>query len=510
MDRPKHLSDGLIKGGGAAALGVGAGVAALVILPVQGAKSKGVVGAACGALLGVGAFAGLTLLGVGAGVIQVGRGIYNTPDAINSKIKGKEWDSRTQRWIFYNLKEEADMVLGMDEKAYMEYMSNEGKVEMPVPELSGAGGEGADSQAPKKTKEVKETGLYDTLGIEPDATSGQVKKAYYKMAKQHHPDKNDGDESAKQRFQEISDAYVILMDEESRTNYDKNGRQAMGEQPKVDAKQFYAMMFGSEEFEPLIGKLNISAAMGVDDEEVQVPEGQDPAMYEEVHGHLQEWKREVTCAMNLVDLIKLFAEEEAPEAEYRQKIEQLGAELASSQIGAGLLTGIGTCYREFATMSLGTHAVSGALPDRMRGAMTSALHQRSLVTAYGSAAKAAASASGAVNKIENEAGEASAESAQKAQDGMMKMMWHTTRIEIEGLLRKVVFKVTRDASVDKSVRKRRAQALIIVGEIFISLGASTSEGLAALAERLGPAAAPEADVAAAGVAEDDAPEGAEK
>merc|ERR1712205_120904 len=190
-------------------------------------------------------------------------------------------------------------------------------------------------------------------------------------------------------------------------------------------------MFGSEEFEPLIGKLNISSAMGVDDDELQVPEGHDPAIYEAVHEQLQQWKREVTCAMNLVDLIKLFAEEGAPEAEFRSKLEQLGTELASSQIGGALLTFIGTCYREFATMALGTHAVSGALPDRMRGAMTSALHQRNLVNAYGSAAKAVASAAGAANKLES-GGEASADIAQRAQDNMMKVVWHTTRIEIEG------------------------------------------------------------------------------
>merc|ERR1712070_725046 len=237
--------------------------------------------------------------------------------------------------------------------------------------------------------------------------------------------------------------------------------------------------------------------------------GQDPAMYEAVHEQLLQWKREVTCAMNLVDLIKVYAEDGAPEAEFRSKLHELGSELASSQIGGALLTFIGTCYREFATMALGTHAVSGTVPDRMRGAMTSALHQRNLVNAYGSAAKAVASAAGAANKLES-GGEASADVAQKAQDGMMKVVWHTTRIEIEGLLRKVCFKVTHDSSIEKPMRRRRAQALIIVGEVFVSLGATTAEGLAALAERLGPAVVPEADAPEAGVPEDDAPEAAER
>lgn len=512
MDRPRHLSDGLIKGGGAAAFGVGAGVVALVAMPVKGGKEKGAVGVAVGALKGIAGFVGFTLLGVGVGVVQVGRGAFNTPDAINSKIKGKEWDPRTQRWIFYNLKEEAELVLGMDEKAYMDYMSHEGKVEVPAPGQAasvGAEGEGPQSEVPKKKKKVKETGLYDTLAIEPDATTAQVKKAYYKMAKQHHPDKNDGDEAAKQRFQEISDAYQILMDEDSRANYDKNGRQAVGEQPRVDAKQFYAMMFGSDEFEPLVGKLNIAAIMGVDDEELQVPEGQDPAMYEAVHEQLKQWQREVTCAMNLADLVKLFAEENAPEAEYRAKIHQLATELASTPIGGALLSFIGTCYREFATMAMGTHAVSGAFQDRMRGALTSALHQRNLASAYGAAGKAIISAAGAANKLESN-GDVSASVEKKAQDGMMKYMWHQTQIEIEGLLKKVCFKVTHDTSVAKPVRRKRAQALIIVGEMFTSFGATTAEGLAALANRIGPAGGPEEAAEEMGAAEGAPPDAAER
>ena len=45
---------------------------------------------------------------------------------------------------------------------------------------------------------------YDTLGVASDATPSQIKKAYYKGAKKFHPDKNPDDESAKAKFQEVS------------------------------------------------------------------------------------------------------------------------------------------------------------------------------------------------------------------------------------------------------------------------------------------------------------------
>ena len=61
--------------------------------------------------------------------------------------------------------------------------------------------------------------LYTILGIERDATSDQIKKAYRKLSKIHHPDKG-GDS---QLFVEIQVAYEILMDEDTRANYDATG-----------------------------------------------------------------------------------------------------------------------------------------------------------------------------------------------------------------------------------------------------------------------------------------------
>ena len=61
---------------------------------------------------------------------------------------------------------------------------------------------------------------YKTLGVEKKATPEEVKKAYRKLARQYHPDRNPDDKQAEARFKEISQAYDVLGDPEKRKQYD--------------------------------------------------------------------------------------------------------------------------------------------------------------------------------------------------------------------------------------------------------------------------------------------------
>ena len=63
--------------------------------------------------------------------------------------------------------------------------------------------------------------LYKLLGVEKRATPEEIKKAYRKLARQYHPDRNPGDAKAEARFKEISGAYDVLSDADKRKQYDR-------------------------------------------------------------------------------------------------------------------------------------------------------------------------------------------------------------------------------------------------------------------------------------------------
>lgn len=67
---------------------------------------------------------------------------------------------------------------------------------------------------------------YEVLGVSKDADDATLKKAYRKMAKQYHPDTNQGDEVAAEKFKEVQEAYAVLSDAEKRRQYDQFGHAA--------------------------------------------------------------------------------------------------------------------------------------------------------------------------------------------------------------------------------------------------------------------------------------------
>src|SRR5690242_852303 len=69
---------------------------------------------------------------------------------------------------------------------------------------------------------------YKTLGVDKKASQEDIKKAYRKLARQYHPDKNPGDTKAEERFKDIQAANDILSDPEKRKQYDQGGSGIFG------------------------------------------------------------------------------------------------------------------------------------------------------------------------------------------------------------------------------------------------------------------------------------------
>ncbi len=64
---------------------------------------------------------------------------------------------------------------------------------------------------------------YDMLGVAKTANEAEIKKAYRKLAMQYHPDRNQGDKAAEEKFKKINEAYAVLSDKDKKRQYDTFG-----------------------------------------------------------------------------------------------------------------------------------------------------------------------------------------------------------------------------------------------------------------------------------------------
>ena len=111
---------------------------------------------------------------------------------------------------------------------------------------------------------------YDVLGVKRGASAEEIKKAYRKLAMQHHPDRNADDNAAEQRFREVNEAYEVLKDEQKRAAYDRFGHAAFeqgrgfgggaGDFPFTGFADIFDEMFG----EFMGGRRGNAAARGAD------------------------------------------------------------------------------------------------------------------------------------------------------------------------------------------------------------------------------------------------------
>ncbi len=68
--------------------------------------------------------------------------------------------------------------------------------------------------------------FYEVLGVDRDASERDIKKAYKRLAMKYHPDRNQGDETAAEKFKEVKEAYEILTEPQKKAAYDQYGHAA--------------------------------------------------------------------------------------------------------------------------------------------------------------------------------------------------------------------------------------------------------------------------------------------
>lgn len=88
---------------------------------------------------------------------------------------------------------------------------------------------------------------YEILGVSRSASADEIKRAYRKLAKQHHPDRNPGNPEAETKFKEAQGAYSVLSDTQKRAEYDQFGRAGVGDwQQRQGGQRVYSWGGGSQ------------------------------------------------------------------------------------------------------------------------------------------------------------------------------------------------------------------------------------------------------------------------
>eukprot|EP00602_Paraphysomonas_sp_CaronLab_P007527 CAMPEP_0185019430 /NCGR_PEP_ID=MMETSP1103-20130426/2045_1 /TAXON_ID=36769 /ORGANISM="Paraphysomonas bandaiensis, Strain Caron Lab Isolate" /LENGTH=553 /DNA_ID=CAMNT_0027549749 /DNA_START=109 /DNA_END=1770 /DNA_ORIENTATION=+ len=482
LEKPKGFLSGVTDGAGNVLRGVFGGAALMVSAPIKGAYDGAQTGGAMGALKGFGVGAGAGILGgaavavggVATGVYQIGRGVYHTPGAISASMSGKDWDEEKKEWIAYNLPDEAASVLSMDDDDFMATLKEH---ELKAFEEMNKEEAKNDSEKSSSRASVKEMDYYNVLGVSPSASASEIKKRYYIKAKENHPDKHPNDPDAAAKFQKIGEAYQVLSDEKLRARYDQHGKGGVEEAPKMDPGALYAMIFGSEKFEPLIGELQLASQM-------QSEVDTDSKVHPKLRAFHQK-KREVQCAVNLAQKLQLYVD--GDEEGFAKAMDEEAVELSQSAFGGTLLHLIGTIYEEQGRAEvggLGGLGVNIAQTNRYVGT------RFNIVNKGWQAASKASEAQKAQERLEEiarkrveeggivHAGDEETEEEkalkkviERAQGHVFSVMWYITSIDIESTLRKVCVKVTHDNFITPEARMRRKHGLIRLGQIFSRRGA---------------------------------------
>jgi len=458
------------------------GVSALVAAPVVGFQKGGVMGAVKGLGAGVVGCVVFPVWGTTVGLVQMARGALNSMEARREEKAGKTWEKEDHKWVEYRLADAAaaipadDMdVLGPARQRAANGKAREARQALGV--------------APKDTK------YYEVLGVPPDATGAEVKRAYYTLARNLHPDKNPDDADAKQKFQLVGEAYQVLGNEELRAKYDAYGAEALAGDQFVDTGAFFTMLFGSEKFEPLVGRLQLAV---LTDSDVDLTDAESNLLQE---------RRRTRLALKLANLLQPYVDGHT-EA-FTQAMSAYAQELAEVSFGENMLHTIGFIYTNVADQALGNYfgakleATGHKLKTgfqlvgsawRMYRKMRSVQkaqdeHQakaRLREEAKEAESMAAAGAgAGAAEGVEAEP-TASQQPPTDSADGapgmdekdllpcFLEAVWTVTTLDIETTTKAVCKKVLADITHGLEIRAKRAEAMRELGIIF-SAAKSKSE-----------------------------------
>ena len=436
--RPKNIGAGAAGLVGDSLGGVVMGAAAVVMEPIAGYRESGARGLFKGALGGL-------AFGVASTAVGIGSGVAKFVDGASAQLEQKPLPVLEHARITENAHD--------DEQAYQRERSTlyEGLL--------------ADTYGEETLNPPADTTLYEELGVKPDATPSEIRKAYFRQAQRYHPDKNLNDPTAKDKFQKISDAYQVLSDPARREEYHRVGRVETGD--LMDPRSLFVLMFGNDKFTHIVGDLATATLMATQDSarESSAMQGNTQESVLEEHRRRMEIrnafqrKREDRLAALLIKRLDTWAY--GDHDGFIQHAKREAVILRKEPFGKDMLHTCGYVYQRKAAImlgkgkgALGLKAFFGELSDKAQMFRTKA-------DAVRGSLKAMQTASAAPNEDES-----IDEASRREAVSVLGAVWLASVVDIQTTLRHVVKIVLTDESVDKSVLQKRAEALVELGKIF--------------------------------------------
>ena len=355
---------------------------------------------------------------------------------------------------------------------------------------------------------------YDILGVSATASLEEIKKAYRKLAIKLHPDKNPGDTEVEEKFKALATAYHVLSDAELRHKYNEFGASTPGLTPEdgfVDPEEVFGSLFGGERFADIIGTISIGKdmkeALQQDSDDLERQANGDPVATTGEAGssstkptltpeqkaakddkerkqaaerEKQRQERVAKLVEKLIRKLSIYTEsvrnandlvlEKEVEKSFREITRLEAEELKHESYGVELLNAVGFVYSAKSKHYLASTGFLGSFGGVFHSAASSYHVVRETVSTVRAALElknvfeelAKAEESGITVERKRELEEQAAEKGMRA-------LFKGAKLEVESVIREVSEAVLYDAGIGKETQRLRAQALGIVGEIYMGV-----------------------------------------
>jgi curved DNA-binding protein CbpA len=414
--------------------------------------------------------------------------------AKEAREAGKIW--RNGQWEFYLLDEEWNELQQLETQDSFASNNN-------------------SSHTLETERAVADREYYDLLQVSTNADAATIKRAYYKVARKCHPDKNPDDPNAHAKFQDIGHAYQVLSHDASRALYDKHGKSPMssGEEimsGEVDPFVFFNVMFGSTLVEPYIGELWLAQqAHGImndnmqqdlqdledmsEEERNQVVAERMKAMSEK--NKVKQRKRVVKCARFLRERISSYQQQDP--TDFAAGCREEATKIVEGAYGSLYCVTIGFSLQIAAQEYLGFQTTFLGLGGHLARSRKQASGFAANVKLLGAGIRAASAGSKAMREaqdaavvreetMDDETNKAAQEYCVMSEETMdaslpvfLELAWAINKRDIQSTLREACQKLFDDASVPKEMRMERARAIQILGREFQTVGKEAAAAAAA-------------------------------